>query len=211
MADFTPTQGCYLAFIHAYTALHGCPPAEPEIAAAMCVSPSSVNQMATTLEELGLILRHSGQHRSLQVLVPEDEIPPWNRRKSAKHPVRPGNPLRRAVAPRVNLYVLPVFLTSGTAGAMFANKEVRRDIEIRGDQTLERLHQAIFAAFDHSDERLYGFHFGRRPCDPDGPNYGIAGPPERTKGERDARTTTLGALGLKPNRVFGYLFDYRRR
>jgi hypothetical protein len=28
MADFTPTQGRYLAFIRAYTNLHGYPPAE---------------------------------------------------------------------------------------------------------------------------------------------------------------------------------------
>ena len=45
MAELTPTQGRYLAFIHAYTKLHGYPPAESEIAAAMCVSPPSVKQM----------------------------------------------------------------------------------------------------------------------------------------------------------------------
>ena len=84
MADFTPTQGRYLAFIHAYTRLHGYPPAESEIAAAMCVSPPSVNQMVKMLEKKGLVLRHPGQPRSLQILVPEDEIPPWNQRKSAK-------------------------------------------------------------------------------------------------------------------------------
>ena len=88
MADFTPTQGRYLAFIHAYPCLHGYPPAESEIAAALCVSPPSVNQMVKTLEKKGLILRHPGQLRSLQILVPEDEIPPWNNRKQAKSPVR---------------------------------------------------------------------------------------------------------------------------
>ncbi len=51
MADFTPTQGRYLAFIHAYIALHGYPPAESEIAVAMCVSPPSVNQMVKMLEK----------------------------------------------------------------------------------------------------------------------------------------------------------------
>jgi hypothetical protein len=34
MADFTPTQGRYRAFIHAYIGPHGSPPAESEIAAA---------------------------------------------------------------------------------------------------------------------------------------------------------------------------------
>src|SRR5437016_1360436 len=84
MADFTPTQGRYLAFIHAYTSLHGYPPAESEIAAAMCVSPPSVNQMVKMLEKKGLIQRQPGQPRSLQVLVPEDQIPPWNKRKPAR-------------------------------------------------------------------------------------------------------------------------------
>ena len=98
MADFTPTQGRYLAFIHAYTGLHGYPPAESEIAAAMCVSPPSVNQMVKTLEKKGLILRQPGQPRSLQVLVPEDEIPPWNNRKQATSPARPAT--RRAALPR---------------------------------------------------------------------------------------------------------------
>lgn len=63
MADFTHTQGRYLAFIHAYTSLHGYPPAESEIAAAMCVSPPSVNQMVKMLEKKGLVLRHPGQAR----------------------------------------------------------------------------------------------------------------------------------------------------
>ena len=145
MADFTPTQGRYLAFIHAYTALHGYPPAESEIAAAFCVSPPSVNQMVKMLEKKGLILRHPGQARSLEILVPEDEIPPWNSRKQATTPARPDNqPSRVAVdpaAPPANLYVVSVFLLSGPISKKFANKEISRVIEIRGDQTLEQLHR----------------------------------------------------------------------
>jgi Mn-dependent DtxR family transcriptional regulator len=53
MADFTPTQGRYLAFIHGYANLPGCPPAEAEIALALCVSPPSVNQMVKMLEKKG--------------------------------------------------------------------------------------------------------------------------------------------------------------
>ena len=212
MADFTPTQGRYLAFIHAYIGRHGYPPAECEIAAAMCVSPPSVNQMVKTLEKRGLLLRHPGQPRSLQILVREDEIPPWNQRKSAKSSERPGNPLRRVAAtpaaPPANLYVVSIFLTAGPVSKKFANKEVRRGIEIRGDQTLGQLHQAIFEAFDRFDEHLYEFQFGKRPFDPGGPNYCIPDPQERKKGYRDARTTTLDDLDLKPNRVFGYLFDF---
>ena len=117
MADFTPTQGRYLAFIHAYTNLHGRAPAESEIATAMCVSPPSVNQMVKMLEKKGLIDRQPGQPRSIQVRVPDDEIPPWNARKQAKNPARPANPPSRvAVAPAsppMSLYVVSVFLLSG--------------------------------------------------------------------------------------------------
>jgi hypothetical protein len=212
MADFTPTQGRYLAFIHAYIGLHGYPPAESDIAAAMCVSPPSVNQMVKTLEKKGLLLRHPGQSRSLQLLIPEDEIPPWNQRMSAKSSASPNNPPRRVAAtpaaPPANLYVVSVFLMAGPVSEKFANKEIRRTIEIRGDQTLEQLHQAIFAASDRSDEHLYEFQFGKRPFDPDGPNYGVPDPQEGMKGYGDAHTTTLDALELKPNRVFGYLFDF---
>ena len=211
MADFTPTQGRYLAFIHAYIVLHGYPPAESEIAAAMCVSPPSVNQMVKTLEKKGLILRHPGQPRSLQILIPEDEIPPWNNRKQAKRSLRPGKPSERVAvppaAPPVKVYVMSVFLTNGPVGEKFANKVVSRTIEIRGDQTLEQLHHAIFEAFDRFDEHLYEFQLGKRPFDPEGPNYGIPDPHEHNKGYGDARMTTLDALDLKPDRVFGYLFD----
>ncbi len=56
--------------------------------------------MVKMLEKKGLILRQPGQARSLQILVPEDEIPPWNSRKTATTPARPDNqPSRVAAAP----------------------------------------------------------------------------------------------------------------
>jgi hypothetical protein len=212
MADYTPTQGRYLAFIHAYIGRHGHPPAETEIAAAMCVSPPSVNQMVKTLEKRGLILRHPGQPRSLQILIPEDEIPPWNARGSASRPARSADRPRRdvaaPVAPPANLYVVWVFIRSGPLGEKFANKEISRVIEIRGDQTLEQLHRAIFDAYDRREEHLYEFQLGKRPFDPEGPNFGPTDP-SSTKGQHgDARTTRLDDLALEPGRVFGYWFDF---
>ena len=212
MAHFTPTQGRYLAFIRAYTNLHGYPPAESELAAAMCVSPPSVNQMVKMLEKKGLILRQPGQPRSLQVLVPEDEIPSWNGRKQATSLGRRDNQPRCVAAvpaaPPTNLYVVAVFLHGRPVSEKFANKEISRTIEIRGDQTLEQLHQAIFKAFDRWDEHLYEFQFGKRPYDPDGPNYGVLGSEPRKKGDGDAHTTKLDELDLKLGRVFGYWFDF---
>jgi hypothetical protein len=212
MSDFTPTQGRYLAFIHAYIDRHGYPPAEAEIAVAMCVSPPSVNQMVKTLEKKGLLLRQPGQPRSLRILIPEDEIPSWNARKTKGSPARPDDRPRRVVAasaaPPANLYVVSVYLQSGPLSEKFAGKEVSRVIEIRGDQTLEQLHQAIFHAYDRREQHLYEFQLGKRPFDPEGPNYGLSDP-SPTKGRHgDARSTSLDDLGLKPGRAFGYWFDF---
>lgn len=212
MTDFTPTQGRYLAFIHAYTKKYGYPPAEAEIAAAMLVSPPSVNQMVKTLEKKGLILRHPGQARSLQVLVPADEIEEWVRHGRGKTPTSSANRPSRVPAapatPPTNLYVVSSFLVGGPTGPKFENKVIQRVIEIRGDQTLEQLHEALFQAYDRQDQKPYEFQFGKRPFDPDGPNYRGPASPRGRKGTGDASKTTLDGLDLKPDHVFGYWFDF---
>ncbi|HKM56364.1 MAG TPA: MarR family transcriptional regulator, partial [Isosphaeraceae bacterium] len=185
---------------------------EAEIAAAMCVSPPSVSQMVKTLEKKGLIARQPGLPRTIQVLVPEEDIPRWNNRKPATIPKRPGKTPGHQATPQTttpaNLYVLTVYLTGGPVSEKFAKKEVSRVIEIRGDQTLEQLHEAIFNAFDRSDHHLYEFQFGKRPFDPDGPRYGILDESVIEPDYGDATTTKLDDLNLKPERVFGYWFDF---
>ncbi len=143
----------------------------------------------------------------MQVLVPEAEIPPWNGRKSAARP-RAAPPTAPAPAPPARLYVISVFLTDGPVSGKFANKVVYRVIEIRGDQTLAQLHDAIFTAFDRRQEHAYEFQFGKRPFDPKGHTYGSAGATPGKKHSGDARTTTLDELHLKAESVFGYWFDF---
>jgi hypothetical protein len=214
MADFTATQGRYLAFISAYTDLHGYPPAESEIAAAMCVSPPSVNQMVKSLERKGLIERRPGEPRSVRVLVPENELPPWGNRKPARRPARHGETASHlpaqgpSAASPANLYVFSVFLMGGPVSEKLTNKEISRVIEIRGDQTLEQLHRAIFKAYDRWEEHCYEFQFGKRPFDPAGPNYGVTDPEQPKNAGSDARVTKLDELDLKRHRVFGYWFDF---
>ncbi|MEO8498292.1 MAG: MarR family transcriptional regulator [Planctomycetota bacterium] len=211
MADFTATQGRYLSFIHTYTQRHGYPPAESEIAAAMCVAPPSVNQMVKMLEKKGLILRQPGVARSIRLLVPEDEIPSLRGGGTKRQQSTSQRTSRASVAPAApptNLYVLDVYLIGGPLSGKFANKEISRVIEIRGDQTLQQFHEAIFHAYDRSDEHLYEFQLGRRPFDPDGPSYGIPDSGKKRKGKGDASTTTLDDLDLKLHRTFGYLFDF---
>lgn len=210
MADFTPTQGRYLAYIKTYTDLHGYPPSESEIASAMCVAPPSVNLMVKTLEKKGLILRQPGKPRSLQVIIPEDEIPQWNNRKHTVSPTQSAKQLKNAVtAPPASLFVFSVYLMGGPVSEKFSNKEISRKIEIRGDQTLEQFHKIIFDAFERHDEHLYEFQLGKRPFDPEGPNYGLpSNSGEDKKLAGDVRTTKIDDLNLNSDRVFGYLFDF---
>jgi hypothetical protein len=164
--------------------------------------------MVKMLEKRRLILRKPGQPRSLQVLIPDDEIPPWNNRKAANAPARPRDKPSRPAATPAKLYVLSVYLVSGPVSPAFANKPIQRVIEVRGDQTLEDLHQVFFKAYGRSEQHLYESQFGKRPFDPKGPNYGLPEPNARKKTFGDARTTKLDDLDLKPERVFGYWFDF---
>ena len=51
---FTPLQGQYLAFIHAYTLVNGRPPAEHEMMRFFQVTPPTVHRMSVALEQAGL-------------------------------------------------------------------------------------------------------------------------------------------------------------
>jgi DNA-binding MarR family transcriptional regulator len=73
---FTPKQGQYLAFIHAYTLVLGRPPAEADLQRHFQVSPPSVHQMVLSLERAGLIQRQPGVARSIKVLVQPNALPP---------------------------------------------------------------------------------------------------------------------------------------
>ncbi len=73
--DFTPRQGQYLAFIHAYTLVNGRPPAQADIQRFFQVTPPSVHQMLLTLERGRLISRRPGVPRSIAVLVDRSALP----------------------------------------------------------------------------------------------------------------------------------------
>ena len=75
MADFTPKQGQYLAFIDAYARLNRRPPAEADMQRCFGVTPPSVHRMVLTLERAGLIRRQPGVPRSIEVLVLPEHLP----------------------------------------------------------------------------------------------------------------------------------------
>ena len=97
--------------------------------------------------------------------------------------------------------------------ALKGAKRIWRGIAARGDQTLEQLHEAIFAAFDRFDEHLYSFYFPKAPRRR-GP---VLTPPkeyvaplsfEPSGRHFNAATTTIDDLKLKVGQTFEYLFDY---
>jgi DNA-binding MarR family transcriptional regulator len=75
---FTPRQGQYLAFVHAYTLVNGRPPAEADMQRFFRVTPPSVHQMVVALERAGLISRQPGVARSIAVLVDRSALPALN-------------------------------------------------------------------------------------------------------------------------------------
>jgi Mn-dependent DtxR family transcriptional regulator len=72
---YTEKQGQYLAFIYYYTKLNRQPPSEADMQRFFRTSPPSVHQMVLRLEERGFISRVPGKARSIQVLLPREELP----------------------------------------------------------------------------------------------------------------------------------------
>jgi DNA-binding MarR family transcriptional regulator len=72
---YTFKQGQYLAFIHYYTKLNGCAPAERDMQRYFKTTPPTVHQMVINLEKHGLISREPGKARSIRLLLPRDELP----------------------------------------------------------------------------------------------------------------------------------------
>ena len=115
----------------------------------------------------------------------------------------------------LNLYTFEVYIISGPISEVFVeeNQVILRKIEIRGDQTLEDLHFAIFDAFDREEEHLYEYQIGGKgPHDPKAVRYSTPDPFENSekllKSHNDATVTTIDSLNLKVDDVFGYWFDF---
>lgn len=68
-------QGQVLAYVYYYTKVNRRPPAEADIATYFRVTAPSAHQMVLRLERNGFISRTPGAARSIQVLLPVDELP----------------------------------------------------------------------------------------------------------------------------------------
>jgi hypothetical protein len=161
---------------------------------------------------------YKNEGRSTRVRTKEEwfmarkKKPGGGKKKTTRQPAAaPGSPSgggRR-------IYTLDVFILEGPMSDEFMdeNEEVSRTIEIRGDQTLEDLHEAIFDAFDRFDQHMYEFQIGgKRPMDPKARRYVVAEAFEDDFGggapAGEASDTTLDSLGLKVGDAFAYWFDF---
>ena len=113
------------------------------------------------------------------------------------------------------LYTMDVFLVGGPVSEEFMEKNpiVMRTIEIKGNQTLMDLHNAIFDAFDRIDQHLYEFQIGGKgPNDPDAKRYVLPEEFQDSMGtsnpKGDVSKTTIASLKLSVDEVFGYWFDF---
>lgn len=108
----------------------------------------------------------------------------------------------------------PVFILKV---ALSGRKSIWRRIAIRGSQTLDELHGAIYSAFDRYDEHLYSFYFPKpgskgqaRLRDAEEYTYPFDAEEDDFFGEPapSAAKAKLAKLGLKRGQKFLYLFDF---
>ena len=114
------------------------------------------------------------------------------------------------------VYELDVCLLGGNITRQFVeeNPIVSRTIHVRGNQTLDQLHDAIFRAFGRWEQHMYEFQIGGKgPMDPKARRYVLPGAFENPirgprKPDGDVTHTIIGSLGLKVHDVVGYWFDF---
>jgi len=130
-------------------------------------------------------------------------------------PAKKPTPRKPAAPNEARLYTLDVYLAAGpfTKAFIKRNPVVSRRFEIRGTNTLHELHEAIFEAFDRWDAHMYEFQLGEGPMHPDNRRIGLPASLYSPFGfgddePEDATRTTIDALGLKVDQVFGYWFDF---
>jgi hypothetical protein len=104
--------------------------------------------------------------------------------------------------------------------ALAGRKSIWRKIAVRGDQTLDDLHEAIFDAFDRYDDHLYSFYLPppgtKKLAMSKARDYAEYGSPNLCEDEGpfsdpdfpNAAETKLSSLKLKPKQLFFYLFDF---
>jgi hypothetical protein len=109
------------------------------------------------------------------------------------------------------IFRFEVSLLSGPVTRSFVDRNPEapsRVIDIRGSQTLDKLHEAIFLAFDRDDHHMYEFQLGaKKPMDRQATRYGIVLDNEDPE-EYNSENASIAALNLKVGISFFYWFDF---
>lgn len=185
----------------------------------MCVMPPSVNKMMKSLEKLEFISRSPGVARSVRILLPDELIPKWKRGGEVEIPEASKKLPKCSSKSTVPLYTFEARLYDGPFGDEHRKYLCIRHIEIRADQTLSDLQRILFEAFGMQDDAEYEFNIGgNKRFAKESKSFGL--PEFQNKRKKflgrselydgNAGTTRIGDLGLKPDQVFGYCFDFER-
>ena len=118
------------------------------------VSPPSVHQMVVKLNEKGLITREPRKSRTIQVLVPPDQLP-------VLHP-KGATCTKPAIA---QVFQIKVTLDN-------SSPPIWRRILVPGNATLEKLHDILQVAMGWTDSHLHQFIVGQTYYGEPHPEYG---------------------------------------
>jgi hypothetical protein len=153
--NWTEKQGQYLAFIHNYSVIHGEPPAEADMQRFFGVTPPTVHQMVLKLEEKGFISRVPRKARTIQVLVPPEELPVLKARKQKT---------AKKTISKAPIYQLKITLDE-------SKHSIWRRVLVSGDVTLEDLHYIIQVAMGWTNSHLHQFIVGESYFGEPHPDY----------------------------------------
>jgi hypothetical protein len=138
----------------------------------------------------------------VRMMQPEPAAP---KKKAAAKATKTGK--KAPAAPTARVYTLKVYLQDGPISEAYAGREISRQIDILGHQTLHDLHQAIFQAFERWEEHLYEFNLGEGPQDRSQVYFYQGGWDADDDDTGDPEATTIDDLDLSVGRYFGYIFD----
>jgi DNA-binding MarR family transcriptional regulator len=180
MSEYTEKQGQYLAFIYSYTLINGRPPAEADMQRHFQVSPPTVHQMVLTLEERGFISREPGKSRSIQVLLPPDQLPRLQELSPRGHD-----------GGQAQIYQIKVMLED-------SKPPIWRRILVPGNVTLGRLHDILQVAMGWTDSHLHQFIIEGAYYGEPHPDYGF-----------EMRSETRARLDqIVPGEGFKFRYEY---
>jgi hypothetical protein len=186
MPEYTEKQGQYLAFIYYYTLVNGLPPAEADMANFFRVSPPSVHQMVVKLEERGFIAREAGKGRTIQVLLPAEQLP------RLESPTAQA-PAKRAAPGSSQIYQIKVTLED-------SHPPIWRRILVPDSITLAKLHSILQVAMGWTDSHLHQFIAGDAYFGVPDPDYGFE--------MHDERRVKLAQIVPGEGSKFRYEYDF---